>query len=91
MDNVQYIESPGSIQLQINGKERGRIDFEIRDGQLDIVHTEVDTSLRGHGYAAELVERAATLANREGYVLHATCKYAVSYFARKRGKKDTPQ
>ena len=56
------------------------IDFvETAPGILTIEHTFVDSSLRGQGIAAKLVEAAVKEIHSRGKKVQATCSYAAKW------------
>ena len=46
------------------------------EGEVNITHTGVDSSLRGQGVAGKLVDEVVKRAREEGFKLRATCSYA---------------
>lgn len=65
-------------------QEAGKILAEICWTQLGDVmiidHTFVDPSLRGHGVAKQLLDRAADYAREKEYKIDAVCSYVVKAF-----------
>ena len=67
----------GNISLGASFDEVGGLDFEdIGEKRMNIGHTFVDESLRGHGVGAILVGKAVQLIKDKGYTVHVTCSYA---------------
>jgi len=60
----------------------GRLDYEMHEGVLTIVHTEVDPALEGRGVAGALVRAALDHARANGLKVRARCAYAASYMDR---------
>ena len=60
----------------------GRLDYEMHEGVLTIVHTEVDPALEGRGVAGALVRAALDHARANGLKVRARCAYAASYLER---------
>ena len=66
-----------------SGKILGEIDFLAdQNGKYDIVHTEVDPSLGGQGWAGKLVQAAADYIRSEGKKTSASCSYASRWLQR---------
>ena len=64
------------------GKVIAEVTFpQIRDGIANINHTFVDSSLRGQGVAARLMEEAAKTLRADGKKAVATCSYAQKWFS----------
>ena len=65
--NLQY--SPNKIWIENEeGKTVGEVDFfQDEQGDYDIVHTEVDDSMRGQGAAGRLVQAAADYIRSTGH------------------------
>ena len=60
----------------------GRLEYEVHEGVLTIVHTEVDPALEGRGVAGALVRAALDHARANGLKVRARCAYAASYMER---------
>ncbi len=60
----------------------------IAEGVVDINHTYVDPSLRGHGIAGELMKALAAELRARGLKASATCSYAEIWLARNRAANE---
>jgi uncharacterized protein len=60
----------------------GHLEYEVHEGVLTIVHTEVDPALEGRGVAGALVRAALDHARANGLDVRARCAYAASYIER---------
>ena len=58
---------------------RGEAVYRMVDGVMELVHTEVDHSIRGRGIGAALIAAALDHARREGLKVRAVCSYARRY------------
>lgn len=58
------------------------VQYRLRDGALDIIHTIVPKPMEGRGVAAALVETAYKYAKEQGLRPLATCSYAVAWLNR---------
>ena len=50
-DKARYV-------LQQDGEQIGMVEYVLRDGEIDFVHTEIDEERREHGMASQLVQEA---------------------------------
>lgn len=60
--------------LNING-EIAKVDYELKDGLMFLVHSEVPINLRGQGIGKVLVEKSFEKLTNEGYKAVAICSY----------------
>ena len=60
------------------------LQYDEKEGVLDILHTVVPPQLEGQGIARALTEAAVGYASDEGLKIRPTCAYAKSFFARNR-------
>lgn len=54
----------------------GELAYEVEDGRLLLLHTEVDDALRGHGAGGRLVRAAVARAADDGLTVVPWCPYA---------------
>ena len=54
----------------------GELVYEVEDGRLILLHTEVDDSLRGQGAGGQLVRAAVDRASADGLTVVPRCPYA---------------
>ena len=54
----------------------GELVYEVEDGRLILLHTEVDDSLRGQGAGGRLVGAAVDRASDDGLTVVPRCPYA---------------
>lgn len=77
IDEKDLIIRDDRIYYEKDGKILAEVDFEdIGEKRMNIGHTYVDESLRGHGVGNILVGKAVQLIKEKGYTVHATCSYA---------------
>ncbi len=60
--------------LDING-ELAKVDYNLRDGKIYLVHSEVPYNLRGQGIGKVLVEKTFEKLTEENYTAVALCSY----------------
>lgn len=72
-------QSGNNFELFVDGKKAGLMNFQTREnGDLNIVHTEVDDEFGGQGLGKELVDAAVNLARTSQKKLTSSCSYAKS-------------
>ncbi len=77
---MKFITENEKIYCTENGRSVAEITFpECENGEFDINHTFVDSSMQGKGIAAQLVRRAVTEINLRGGKVKASCSYAQKY------------
>lgn len=77
---MKFITENEKIYCTENGRSVAEITFpEYENGEFDINHTFVDSSMQGRGLAAQLVRRAVTEINLRGGNVKASCSYAQKY------------
>ncbi|MBS0194819.1 MAG: N-acetyltransferase [Proteobacteria bacterium] len=59
-----------------------RLDYEVEDGVMVIVHTEVPSALQGRGIAGALVRHACEAARARGLQVEPRCDYAATWLRR---------
>lgn len=81
---MEYIEEKNRVYLENDeGMRVAVIDFpEIKEGVVDINHTEVDKSLAGQGIAGILTQKAVDVLRKDNRKAVLTCSYAVKWFAK---------
>jgi predicted GNAT family acetyltransferase len=57
------------------------LDYRLRDGVVNMFHTEVSLENRGQGVAAGLATAALTWARGSGYKVHPSCPYVKNFIA----------
>ena len=64
----------------INKEEVGYVEYNITNGELDILHTVVYENFAGKGLAKLLMEETRKIAKENNLKIIATCSYAEKYF-----------
>ena len=88
---VQRVDTPhgGEFVFDEGGKRLARMVYKSAgDGKIDIVHTEVDASLKGRGIGRNLLDAAVAWARQTGTKVIATCPYAKSQFEKDASIRD---
>lgn len=58
------------------------LEYEVRDGRMILVHTEVPSALAGRGIGGTLVEAAVARARGEGMSIEPQCRFARGWLRR---------
>ncbi len=72
--------SEDKIEYVYEGKALASVHFAKDKGQLLILSTFVDSSLRGQGVAGKLMQDVLFLAEKENLKIKSQCSYVTSYF-----------
>lgn len=81
--SIEHNEDKCKFVLTVDGQAGGYLTYEIYDGCLDIQHTVVDGSLRGHGLGKILLDCAVDYAKNKDLKIIPTCSYAVKMLKEK--------
>jgi uncharacterized protein len=81
--DLQVIESEPDqrFDLLVAGRPVGHIDYELVDGALAFVHTEIDPRFRRRGFGCALVSRALDMARARGASVLPYCWFVREYIA----------
>ena len=69
------------VWIEIEG-QTAVVEYEVRKGVLDIIHTYVPPALEGRGIAGRLVKFTYDYGLQQGYKLAAGCSYAAVWLRR---------
>ncbi len=58
------------------------LEYEMRDGRMVLVHTEVPSELAGRGIGGRLVEAAVDRARHENLTIEPQCRFARGWLRR---------
>ena len=76
-------DNSGTIELLYDNEPAGHIKFSILpNGDMDIVHTVVDSKFGGKGLGNELVLAAVHFAEAKNLKIHTTCSFAAKVFTK---------
>jgi uncharacterized protein len=80
---LQAIDEPEKSRfiLEQDG-ELAELEYDVRDGRLILIHTEVPSPLAGQGIGGRLVEAAAGRARREDLTIEPQCRFARGWLRR---------
>jgi len=71
---IVHDKNKKSFLLDING-EIAKVDYQLRNDKMYLIHSEVPYDLRGNGIGKVLVEKTFEKLNTEGYKAIAICSY----------------
>ncbi|MBS1523032.1 MAG: N-acetyltransferase [Bacteroidetes bacterium] len=72
----------GAFYIDDSGDRLGEMRYLVRDGVMNIYHTEVDEKLQGHHMGEKLVEAGVKYARENQFKILPTCVFARSVFNR---------
>lgn len=71
------------FEAWVAGELSGVVDYELRDGVIDFVHTEVDDDLEGEGVGSTLARGALDAVRRDGALrVVASCPFVKGWIER---------
>lgn len=76
--NIQHLNDKKRFELIIDGLT-SYIQYELKDGVMEIHHTVVPKELGGKGIAAQITEFALNTAKENTWKVKPICSYAVAY------------
>ena len=72
--DVQHDKVNNAYLLAIN-EEIAKVEYQLKNGKMYLIHSEVPIQLRGRGIGKELVEKTFEKLTKEGYKAVAVCSY----------------
>ena len=75
-------------ELAVDGELAGFVEYRLREGTLDLVHTEVLPHFEGRGLAGRLARFALDDARRQGRKVAPSCSYIARYVERHPQQQD---
>lgn len=69
-------------EIQLGGELAGVLHYRRTEGQVDLLHTEIDQSFSGRGLAGRLAAAALADARSRGGKVSVSCPYITGYLAR---------
>lgn len=82
---MDFKENAEKIWLENEeGKVIAYVEFPEISGTANVMHTVVDSSLRGQGIAGKLMKALVAKMGKENRKLMLTCSYAVDWFNKNR-------
>jgi len=78
----------GSFYLDDNGTRMGEMRYIVKDGVMNIYHTEVNPNIGSHNWGFKLVETGVKFARENHLKILPTCTFAKSVFDRTEAFQD---
>jgi predicted GNAT family acetyltransferase len=72
----------GFFFIEKDGKQIGRMDIGVRNGNLTVYHTEVDPDHQGKGFSGALLNRMVNYARENNLKVIPLCEYVNAQFRR---------
>ena len=69
-----------AYEYEQNGNKLAEIEWNLRNGIMDMTHTYVSNELRGQGMAKKLLDQAANYARENHFKMNPICSYVVAAF-----------
>ena len=82
--NVTIMDNPGAnrYEILVDGDVAGFEVYELGEGRISLVHTEVESAYEGHGLAPQLVAYALSDARSRGLAVLPFCPYVATFIRR---------
>jgi predicted GNAT family acetyltransferase len=89
-DGLRAVDNPGEHRYEawLKGRVVGVSEYELRDGRIVFVHTEVDPSVEGLGIGGKLARGALDDVRRRGLKVVAECPFIAAWLKRHRDYAD---
>ena len=78
---ILHDSAQGRFSTTVDG-HTGYVDYVVRDGVMEILHTIVPEQIGGRGIAGRLVGTALEYARAADLKVRPTCEYAAAWIAR---------
>jgi predicted GNAT family acetyltransferase len=78
---ILHDTAQGRFSATVDG-HTGYVEYVVRDGVMDILHTIVPKEIGGRGIAGRLVQAALDYARAADLKVRATCEYAAAWMTR---------
>ncbi len=79
---VQDLPDRDRYVVLADGEQAGLLAYSRTEGQIDLLHTEVDDAYAGRGLAKALVVHALDAARRDGIAVIPSCPYVAELLRR---------
>ncbi len=86
--NQEERHHAGSFYLDDNGNRMGEMRYIVKDGVMNIYHTEVNPDLGGHNWGLKQVETGVKFSRENNLKILPTCVFAKSVFDRTEAFQD---
>jgi predicted GNAT family acetyltransferase len=73
---IRNDEAQQRYYLLVDGEQAGLIDYNLEDGTIDILHTEIDEEKREHGLASWFLQQVLDEVRTTDLTLVAHCAFA---------------
>ena len=78
---VKHNKENKEFTMEVNGA-LAKVDYDLKDGKMYLVYSEVPSQLRGQGIGKQLVEGTFEKLTEEGYQAVAVCGYVKAVASR---------
>ena len=79
----RVVDNPDHSRFEIrtDGELAGFLNYRLRDGELELLHTETDIGFRGHGVAGRLVQSVLDSARERHLAVLPYCPFVHDWMA----------
>src|SRR5689334_7262211 len=90
MEDVEVVDSPDArrYEARLDGELAGVLEYELRDGWIVLVHTEVQPAFEGRGIGSRLAKTALDDARQRRLAVTPKCPFVLDYVKRHREYRD---
>jgi predicted GNAT family acetyltransferase len=85
---VRDVPEKSRYEIEEAGEPAGMLAYFISEGEISMVHAEIDPAHGGRGLGSTLAAEALADARRRGLRVKALCPFVVDYIARHPGEYD---
>ncbi len=85
---IRNVPERSRYELERDGEPVGLLAYYLSDGEISLVHAEVDPAHGHQGFASELTRTALADARARGLHVRPLCPFVVDYIARHPGVYD---
>ena len=84
MSETRVVDNPAELryELWVDDRLAGEIRYTLGDGEITLVHTEVEPAFEGRGLGNVLVHDALEDIRARGLRLHPLCPFVAAYLKR---------
>jgi uncharacterized protein len=81
---IEVRDNPGQgrFELLLDGSQAGFLTYELRPGEIVLLHTEVDPAFEGRGLGTTLIRGALDNATQRGLKVLPVCPFVKAYVAK---------
>jgi predicted GNAT family acetyltransferase len=82
MSPVVDVPARSRFEIQSDGQPAGFVDYRARQGELTLLHTEIDDAFEGQGLGSALVRGVLDTARERGLAVLPECQFVRGWIAK---------